>query len=315
MSSEIQRLGYRPKAPYELDLEVFSMADLRRRAKEQLRLTHRYEFHTFVCVTRGQSNQMVDFKPISCEPGSLVFVRAGQVHNYGQGEDWDGWNILFRPEFVLPASMTAHDFKTVLDIERLPEHLILNRQELGTITDLLQQIQEDAKIDGLQEDVNALLRHQLHTLLTRLRILQGAREAPHPQRLASTALQRFKRFQQLVEERFPQWHQVTAYADQLGHTERTLTRAVMASTGMTAKAFIAARIVLEAKRLLAHTDIAVMTIAEKLGFDETTNFCKFFKREAQCAPAEFRRRQRTSVPVAQQDGFSPAVSALDRLHR
>ena len=33
-------------------------------------------------------------------------------------------------------------------------------------------------------------------------------------------------------------------------------------------------------------------IADKLGFDEPTNFSKFFRREADDSPAEFRRRQR-----------------------
>lgn len=60
---------------------------------------------------------------------------------------------------------------------------------------------------------------------------------------------------------------------------------------MTAKAIIAARINLEAKRLLVHTSLPVGTIAEQLGFDEPTNFGKFFKREAGCTPAAFRRAQ------------------------
>ena len=60
---------------------------------------------------------------------------------------------------------------------------------------------------------------------------------------------------------------------------------------MNAKAFIASRISLEAKRLLVHTDLSVTLIAESLGFEEATNFIKFFKREAGCTPAEFRREQ------------------------
>ncbi len=291
MNTEIQRLGYRPQAPYQLDLEVFSVADLRLRGKEQVRVTHRYEFHTLVCVTQGTCTQMVDFKSISCEPGSLLVVRAGQAHNYGQSEDWDGWNLLFRPEFVLPVSTTAHDLKLALDLERLPEHMVLNSQELRKATDLLQQMREDTLVDAPQDDVHALLRHQLHTLLTRLSILQGRRQTQQP--LVSPASQRFQRFQQLVDERFAQWHQVVDYASQLGYTEKSLARAVAAATGMTAKAFIAARINLEAKRLLVHTDAPVVAIAEKLGFDEATNFNKFFKREVACTPAEFRRRQRT----------------------
>jgi len=290
VTTDIQRLGYQPQAPHQLDLEVFSVADLRDRAKEQLRVTHRYEFHTLVCVTQGRCTQMVDFKSIACEPGSLLVVRAGQAHNYGQGEDWDGWNLLFRPEFVLPVSTTSHDLKLALDLERLPEHLVLGDQELRKATDLLQQMREDTLIDAPQDDVHALLRHQLHTLLTRLSILQGRRQTLEP--LVSPASQRFQRFAQLVDARFAQWHQVADYASQLGYTEKSLARAVAAAAGMTAKAFIAARINLEAKRLLVHTDAPVVAIAEKLGFDEATNFSKFFKREVQCTPAEFRRRQR-----------------------
>ena len=66
---------------------------------------------------------------------------------------------------------------------------------------------------------------------------------------------------------------------------------------MSAKAFIAARINLEAKRLLVHTDWPVALIAERLGFDEATNFSKFFKRESGATPAQFRRRQAADAPM------------------
>ena len=324
MTMEIQRLGYQPQALYRLDLEVFSVADLRLRAKEELRLTHRYEFHTVVCVTRGICTQMVDFKSIACAPGSLLVVqqtmmsvalaaadtaaqlvhavvvallvvRAGQAHNYGADADWDGWNLLFRPEFALPVSTTSHDLKLALDLERLPEHMVLSDQELGKVTDLLQQMREDTLLDVPQEHVHTLLRHQLHTLLTRLSILQGRRQTQAT--LVSPASQRFQRFQQLVDKRFAQWHQVADYANQLGYTEKSLARAVAAAAGTTAKAFIAARINLEAKRLLVHLDLPVVTIADRLGFDEPTNFSKFFKREVGCTPAEFRKRQRALVAL------------------
>lgn len=288
-NKEIQRLDYQPDASYSLNVEVFSMADLRQRAKEQVRMTHRYEFHTLVCVTQGQCTQVVDFKSIACEPGSLLVLRAGQAHNYGQSGDWSGWNVLFRPEFVLPASTTSRDLKFALDLGGLPEHMLLSGEELQKVTGLIEQMRVDTLIDAPKEDVHALLCHQLHALLTRLSILQGKRQAKGP--AVSPASQRFKRFQQLVEEHFPQWHQVADYAGHLGCTEKSLARAVTASMGITAKAFIAARIVLEAKRLLAHTDLAVAAIGDRLGFDEPTNFSKFFKREEACTPAEFRRRQ------------------------
>jgi AraC-like DNA-binding protein len=240
---------------------------------------------------------MVDFKSITCEPGSLLVLRAGQTHNYGPDEDWDGWNVLLRPEFALPVSTTSRDLKFAPDLARLPEHMVLGSEDLRKVTGLLEQMREDTLIDAPQEDVHALLRHQLHALLVRLSILQGRRQAQEP--LLSSASQRFRRFQQLVEQRFAQWHQVAEYAGQLGYTEKSLARAVTASTGATVKAFIAARIALEAKRLLVHTDLPIASIADKLGFDEPTNFGKFFKREADCTPVEFRRRQGAEIVASE----------------
>ncbi len=293
VNADIQRLGYRPQSAYPLDLEVFSVAELRHRGKDELRITHRYEFHTLVCVTEGTCTQMVDFQSVSCEPGSLLMLRAGQAHNYGPDTNWDGWNVLFRPEFVVPASATSRDFKLAVDLERLPGQVLLTGHELRTVTDAIRQMHEDTLIDAPLEDVHALLRHQLHALLTRLSILQSRKHAQEP--LISPASQRFKRFQQLVDERFAQWHQVGEYANQLGCTEKSLARAVTAATGMTVKTFIAARITLEAKRLLVHTNLPVVAIAERLGFEEATHFSKFFKREAGATPAVFRRHQRAAI--------------------
>ena len=290
LGADIEYLGYHPQAPYRLDLEIFTTADLRQRGGQGVRTTHRYGFHTLVCVTQGECTQLVDFKSIACGPGSVVVVRAGQAHNYGRGEDWDGWNVLFRPEFVLPVAATAaRGLKPTVDLDRLPEHIVLGDHERLTVTHAIEQMRQDTLVEAPLDDLNALLRHQLYALLKRLAIQQGQQRAQAP--VMSLALQRFKRFQQLVDERFAQWHQVADYASQLGYTEKSLARAVQAATGTTAKSFVAARINLEAKRLLVHTDMSVATIADKLGFEEATNFSKFFKREALCTPVAFRRRQ------------------------
>lgn len=85
---------------------------------------------------------------------------------------------------------------------------------------------------------------------------------------------------------------IASYADALGCTEKSLTRAAREASGQNAKAVIAARIVLEAKRLLAHADRPIYLIAEGLGFAEATNFAKFFRRETGLTPAGFRAENR-----------------------
>lgn len=55
-----------------------------------------------------------------------------------------------------------------------------------------------------------------------------------------------------------------------------------------AEAFLVARITLKAKRLMAHTPMPIGLISGHIGFDETTNFVKFFKPEDGCSRGEFR---------------------------
>lgn len=295
---DIERLRYRPAVPYPYDLEIFRVSDLKRRTREEkMRVTYRYECHMLICVTHGRCVQWIDFEPISCKPGALVALRPGQAHNFGCDENWDGWIVLFRPEFLLPTLSPSSDLKLAFDLEKLPDFLNLDSAELRRASDSIVQMSEDSLIDSPSEDVHTLLRYQLYTLVTWLGIINDRRRAHDTSH--SHALLRFMRFQKLVEDRFAEWSQVSEYAIRLGCTERSLTRATTAAVGVSAKAFISARINLEAKRLLVHTDFPICVIAEKLGFEEATHFSKFFKRETGCTPAEFRRRQ-VAFDVAKQ---------------
>jgi AraC-like DNA-binding protein len=91
-----------------------------------------------------------------------------------------------------------------------------------------------------------------------------------------------------VEEHFQKRHAVAGYAKLLGCSEKSLGRAVQTIAAITAKEFLSQRIALEAKRLLVHTSLPVSVIGDRLGFDEPTNFVKFFRREVQKSPGEFR---------------------------
>jgi AraC-like DNA-binding protein len=74
----------------------------------------------------------------------------------------------------------------------------------------------------------------------------------------------------------------------MGCNTKSLTRAALDAIGLTAKDYISTRINLEAKRLLTHTTMSVTVISDHLGFNESTNFTKFFKREVEQSPSDFR---------------------------
>ncbi len=308
----VERLAYNAARPYPYDLEVFRLSDLKRRSTVQaMRKTYCYEFYMLICVTEGQCTQFVDFEPAACSVGTLLTLRPGQAHNFGSDEDWDGWMVLLRPEFLLSEQAARDKAERVPVLDRLPGRIRLDPSDLERAAQDIQRIQDDALLgtakmpDGqlsveggdvsancLNADVHALLRYRFYALLTWLAVLHGRDHAPALQHAGMSL--RFRKFQELVEQRFTQWSQVSDYAKYLGCTEKSLTRATLAAQGISAKAYLSRRIVLEAKRLLTHTDLPIGLLSDRLGFEGADRFCKFFKRETNSTPKDFRKRAGTA---------------------
>lgn len=288
--TKVDQIEYRPRGR-ELDVEVFLFSDLRRRVSRAELLTfYHYSFHTLICVIEGEVSQVVDFQPVACSAGSLLVLRPGQVHSFGSDDGWDGWMVLFRAEFLPSETQTTSDLLPTLGLDRLPDHLSLTKTDFQAVTESIDRMRLDAESDALPKDVHALLRYQLCALLVRLTILQD--QHVETEFAQTPSAQRFARFRKLLEQNHAGWHQVADYAAALACTEKSLTRATMETIGQSAKSVIMARITLQAKRLLVHTDRPIFLIAEGLGFEEATNFVKFFKREAGCTPIQFRRQHK-----------------------
>jgi len=134
-----------------------------------------------------------------------------------------------------------------------------------------------------------LLQHMLAALLLRLGRLAARTEVPIPTTQGRIAL--FSHFEEEVERQFRHTRAVVDYAQRLGYTARTLARATREAGGVSPKEFIDARVLLEAKRLLVHTDLSIGRIAVHLGFSEPTNFTKFFYRQAGMGPEAFRKQE------------------------
>ena len=283
----IPGLGYAP-AGRKLDVDVFPFSDIRRRSPASMvRAAHRYDFHLLLLVTDGSPRQMVDFEPIQCSPGSLLVLRPGQVHSFGEALDWEGWLIMFPAEFLPGATELHTDLLPGRMLERMPDHQLLQGADFRASAGAITAMAADARADLKNiEVIHTLLRYQLCTLILRLQLLneKPIADAAHHR----PAARRFERFRELLEANFAIWRQIGPYANALACTQKSLNRATREAAGRSAKDMIARRIALEAKRLLAHTDRPVYLIAEGLGFGEATNFSKFFRKHASQSPAQFR---------------------------
>jgi AraC family transcriptional activator of pobA len=70
---------------------------------------------------------------------------------------------------------------------------------------------------------------------------------------------------------------------------RALNEATRQAFGYTAAQLIRERVMLEAKRLLLHSEISVAEIADRLGFEDPTYFGGCFKKHTSRSPIDFRQ--------------------------
>jgi AraC-like DNA-binding protein len=291
-------VGYSPPDGYALDIEVYPVGELRRRAGNvQQRGFERVDFHCLLHVTGGSYVHVVDFELLECKRGSLIALQPGQVHHFGDLSGCDGWMLIFRSELLPSRSAGAarvSEIEAMKQLEELPARLSLPTAAQPAVAEAFERMASDSRRPATTA-LNELLRRQLEALIIRLTIdsSPSSEEAFEP-----ALLQRFRRYRALVEREFFRWHSVSLYARELGCSEKSLSRAAHSVSHCSAKAILTDRIVLEAKRLLAHSLLPVATIGYEIGFSEPSNFVKFFRRETRLTPGAFRDQMRARTQGA-----------------
>ena len=276
MSVEIVPVRYQPHDDsYPLDVEVLDAEELRTRvASRPARGFERVDFQNFLFVRSGTYSHTVDFETHHCTEGSCLLIGPGQVHRFGPPSDWDGWILIVSPHHV-PAT-----------VELLPTHIRTRGTLSAAIAELFGRMTADAAMRISPERLGELLSLQAQVLVGRLALGDTASAANHL--IDPAVLQRFREYRLAVDQEFRRWHLVAPYARHLACSTKSLNRACQAASNVTAKRVIVERLVLEAKRLLAHSGDTAARISAELGFDEPTNFAKFFLRETGTTPGRFR---------------------------
>jgi AraC-like DNA-binding protein len=228
-------------------------------------------FHALLLATRGHGTVDVDFVSQPCRPGTLLWIQPGQALHIGANG--------------LAASVVTFESRHAGDHwpERpeAPSHWQLEGEDEDAVISEFAQLSVDCERHRSGPVAAELLRHQLAVLLLRIALL-----TPHPP--VGAEGRTFARFRRRLEDGHPSSRRVEDYAEEMGCSVRTLTRASLAVTGRTAKQVVDDRVALEARRLLACTTMSVAEVGRHLGFPEPTNFGRFFHREVGVSPGQFR---------------------------
>ncbi|WP_293266233.1 helix-turn-helix transcriptional regulator [Neptunomonas sp.] len=271
-----------------IGIESIRLEDLYNRAQviEPTPITpHRLNFYNLIFVEQGAGKHLIDFIEYSFEPGSFILVHPDQVHAYDLDAETKGEVLLFTGSFV----------ELVLNNMRMPgfspNHLGVNYQPVikpykaGLASCVLLMEELSKELANPSRDV-LILMHLFSCLLLMLR-----REQPEADNntLSTGQMDRLNRFLSLLHSNFTTMRDASLYADKLHTTYKTLNQVCKKGTGQTAKQLIDAYTLLEAKRRLVIDNCTTQQLAWDLGFNDASNFVKYFKKHAHYTPSDFRK--------------------------
>ncbi|MGI9570698.1 MAG: helix-turn-helix domain-containing protein [Desulfobulbia bacterium] len=98
------------------------------------------------------------------------------------------------------------------------------------------------------------------------------------------------RFENLIKETKQKNQKLEYYSSQLNISSIYLSECVKKATGETAKKIITRYLISEAKSMISVPDNTIEVIAFQLGFNDTSNFINFFKKQTRMTPSKFRKQ-------------------------
>lgn len=256
-------------------------------------LRRRPHYHDFFQVSflRGPARLMHDFRETRVRGETLFFLSPGQVHTVQPGKGLEGVVISFTRDFF----EARHDATPGLLME-LPFYfaadavpwLLIEGAGAAEIQRCCADIQEE--FDRARPGAGEILRALLRILLVKAsRLHREAHPTGAPARRAAALVRSFKLE---VEKHFLEWQALGPYARALGVSVNHLNDIVREETGSAAGEHLRLRRLLDAKRLLLHSDLSIAEIGYRLGFRDPSYFGRFFRRYEGRPPAGFREEMR-----------------------
>lgn len=265
--------------------ELTRLEESFRRSTRDVRRAHRHDYYKMGLVIGGQARLSLDFNDHSIRPPMLFQFGPGVVHAWQPAELPRGYVLNFEPNFLGEA---AHDRAEITEapvfcLHSGPRVLALTTEQRSVFEPLANAIGREYESRG--KNHVAALRSYLRIWLIEANRIAETRE---PARWNDRGTALTNRFLWLVGENFRTLSAVSDYAARLQVTASHLNETVRRTMQKTAGQVIRNRMLLEAKRLLRHSELSVSEVAYHLNFEDPSYFARFFRKLTGQAPAEFR---------------------------
>jgi AraC family transcriptional activator of pobA len=251
---------------------------------------HKSSYYTIMYCRAGNGNVYTDKELICIENQTIACIGSNSVNRFELKENIDGYILFFTEAFFsLRYNQNVLYYFDFLRNKNACYKYLSEEKEKEVWSFYMEQIRNEYSERG--KGAAGILRSQLHIVLSLLeksrngntKVLKGISEKS----------EKFHAFEQLVEKHFSRQKLPSFYANELHISVNYLNRICQESSGSSSGEIIRKRVILEAERLLFHTNMAMSEISDELGFESTSYFSTFFKKHTDISPDRFRKTNKT----------------------
>lgn len=257
-------------------------------------MPHAHDFLVLGFIVAGSQQVRLDGRSWQLRPGDLFLAAPGEVidvHHGGPGRpaeenELEVWTAFFPPDAVDASALRAWRDHPLLapfvraggGLQRIP----VPEGERGALADRFGALERELRDrrEGFAEAALAQLTLLLVDVLRLAADVAGGLRLRDEPLLADVFA--------VIEERYAERISLRDVAGAVAVTPAHLTTVVRRKSGRTVQQWLTERRMIEARRLLAETDLTVAAIAGRAGFADPGYFTRVFRREHGVPPQTWR---------------------------
>lgn len=234
---------------------------------------HRDDHYIFLILLKGEGRLTVDLTDIRLKKGHLFYVLPGQVHEHIRARDAEGW-FLAVDRFLVPEE------------ER---NIFEGRLALQQPTPVKDEY--DRLLQLMEGRTSVRVLHALVKSFLAI-VAEAYDEGSADTAAKGRAITLSRQFKLLMADNISAIKTPAGYAKLLHITPAYLNEVIKGVTGLPVSHWIKQEILMEAKRLLYHSDLSIKEVAAELGYGDAAYFSRFFRGAAGLSAQDFRSANR-----------------------